>query len=170
MGRDVVFADDCVGTKVKTKVKALKPGDCMLLENLRFHREETIKDKAAKEDAQLRQAKDSFAKKLAALADVYVDDAFGTAHRDNASMYTVPISSVLAFKRPRSNDRTSTINREPLVITTRSVFSPAWTAAAFTWSSSMMPVIRQKHRTAGERVSTTPAPFIQRLYCGWAVM
>ncbi|MEA3224329.1 MAG: phosphoglycerate kinase, partial [Planctomycetota bacterium] len=62
----------------------------MLLENLRFHKAETIKDKAAKEDAQLRQAKDDFAKQLADLADIYVDDAFGTAHRDNASMYTVP--------------------------------------------------------------------------------
>jgi 3-phosphoglycerate kinase len=62
----------------------------MLLENLRFHKEETIKDKAAKEDAQLRKAKDDFAQQLADLADIYVDDAFGTAHRDNASMYTVP--------------------------------------------------------------------------------
>ena len=62
----------------------------MLLENLRFHPEETIKDKAAKEDAQLREAKDNFAKELASMADIYVDDAFGTAHRDNASMYTVP--------------------------------------------------------------------------------
>jgi phosphoglycerate kinase len=62
----------------------------MLLENLRFHKAETIKDKAAKADAQLREAKDNFAKELADMADVYVDDAFGTAHRDNASMYTVP--------------------------------------------------------------------------------
>jgi len=62
----------------------------MLLENLRFHKAETIKDKAAKEDTQLRQAKDAFAKQLADMADIYVDDAFGTAHRDNASMYTVP--------------------------------------------------------------------------------
>jgi len=63
----------------------------MLLENLRFHKAETIKDKAAKKDAQLREAKDNFAKQLADLADIYVDDAFGTAHRDNASMYTVPV-------------------------------------------------------------------------------
>jgi len=90
LGRQVVFVDDCVGSETKAKARALKSGDCMLLENLRFHKEETIKDKAAKEDMQLRQAKDSFAKKLADLADVYVDDAFGTAHRDNASMYTVP--------------------------------------------------------------------------------
>ena len=90
LGKDVVFADDCIGPEAKAKAQALKAGDCMLLENLRFRKEETIKDKAAKEDEQLRQAKDDFAKELADLADIYVDDAFGTAHRDNASMYTVP--------------------------------------------------------------------------------
>ena len=63
----------------------------MLLENLRFHSEETIKDKAAREDDELRKAKDDFARELASIADVYVDNAFGTAHRDNASMYTVPV-------------------------------------------------------------------------------
>lgn len=90
LGKDVVFADDCIGDDVKAKASALGAGDVMLLENLRFHKEETIKDKAAKEDAQLREAKDGFAQQLADLAEVYVDDAFGTAHRDNASMYTVP--------------------------------------------------------------------------------
>ncbi|MCH7556342.1 MAG: phosphoglycerate kinase [Planctomycetes bacterium] len=90
LGQEVVFAEDCIGPETKAKVQSLASGDCMLLENLRFHKEETIKDKAAKEDAQLRQAKDDFAKQLADLADIYVDDAFGTAHRDNASMYTVP--------------------------------------------------------------------------------
>jgi phosphoglycerate kinase len=90
LAKKVVFTNDCIGTDVNTKAKALKPGDCMLLENVRFHKEEVIKDKAAKEDKQLRAAKDSFAKQLAGLADIYVDDAFGTAHRDNASMYTVP--------------------------------------------------------------------------------
>jgi phosphoglycerate kinase len=90
LGKEVIFAEDCVGDEVTRKAAALKAGDCMLLENLRFHKEETIKDKAAKEDAQLRQAKDGFAKALAGPADIYVDDAFGTAHRDNASMYTVP--------------------------------------------------------------------------------
>ncbi len=90
LGREVLFAEDCIGDKTKAMAQNLKSGDCMLLENLRFHKEETIKDKAAKEDKQLRQAKDDFAKQLADLADIYVDDAFGTAHRDNASMYTVP--------------------------------------------------------------------------------
>jgi 3-phosphoglycerate kinase len=91
LGKPVLFVSDCVGPEVKAKAAALKPGDVLLLENLRFHKEETIKDKAAKEDAQLRQAKDAFARQLAELADVYVNDAFGTAHRDNASMYTVPL-------------------------------------------------------------------------------
>ncbi len=91
LGKDVIFANDCIGEDVKAKAAALKAGDCMLLENLRFHKEETIKDKAAKEDAQLREAKDGFAKEIASLADAYVCDAFGTVHRDNASMYTVPV-------------------------------------------------------------------------------
>jgi len=91
LGKKVVFTSDCVGKEVQAKAAALRPGDVMLLENLRFHKEETIKDKAAKEDAQLRKAKDDFARQLAELADIYVDDAFGTAHRDNASMYTVPV-------------------------------------------------------------------------------
>ncbi len=91
LGKKVVFAEDCIGEDTKAKAEALQSGDCMLLENLRFHNEETIKDKAAKEDRQLREAKDNFAKQFAGLADIYVDDAFGTAHRDNASMYTVPV-------------------------------------------------------------------------------
>ena len=91
LGKPVGFVTDCVGPQVKAKAAALKAGDVLVLENVRFHREEVIKDKAAKEDAQLRKAKDDFAKQLGELADVYVDDAFGTAHRDNASMYTVPV-------------------------------------------------------------------------------
>jgi 3-phosphoglycerate kinase len=91
LGREVIFAGDCIGDETAAKAEALRAGECMLLENLRFHKEETIKDKAAKADAQLREAKDNFARQLAAMADIYVDDAFGTAHRDNASMYTVPV-------------------------------------------------------------------------------
>jgi phosphoglycerate kinase len=91
LGKKVIFVDDCIGPKVKAKADELKSGDCMLLENVRFYKEEEIKDKKAKEDAALRKAKDDFARQLADLADIYVDDAFGTAHRDNASMYTVPV-------------------------------------------------------------------------------
>ncbi|OQY05821.1 MAG: phosphoglycerate kinase [Bacteroidetes bacterium 4572_117] len=69
---DVQFADDCVGNQAIEKAATLKPGSVLLLENLRFYKEET---KGGVE----------FAKKLASLADVYVNDAFGTAHRAHAS-------------------------------------------------------------------------------------
>jgi 3-phosphoglycerate kinase len=88
--KTVSFVNDCIGAEVKQKAAALKPGDVMLLENVRFYKEEEIKDKNAKENPALRKAKDDFAKQIAQLGDVYVDDAFGTAHRDNASMYTLP--------------------------------------------------------------------------------
>ena len=90
LGKNVIFANDCIGSDVKKKAAALKPGDVMLLENVRFYKEEEIKDKKAVDDPKLRKAKDDFAKQIAELGDAYVDDAFGTAHRDNASMYTVP--------------------------------------------------------------------------------
>ncbi len=90
LGKDVKLAPDCVGDQVKTMADALKDGDCMVLENLRFHEAETVKDKKAKDDPVLRSQKDEFASSLASLADIYVNDAFGTCHRDNASMLTVP--------------------------------------------------------------------------------
>jgi phosphoglycerate kinase len=64
--------DDCVGDQVKAAVASMKNGDIVLLENLRFHQEEEAND-------------EGFAKALAALADIYVNDAFGTAHRAHAS-------------------------------------------------------------------------------------
>lgn len=72
LGIDVRFADDCIGDLTHQKALNLKPGEVLLLENLRFYREETKGDEA-------------FAQKLAQLADVYVNDAFGTAHRAHAS-------------------------------------------------------------------------------------
>ena len=90
LGKPVRLADDCVGDSVTRVVAALREGDVCVLENLRFHKAETIKDKKAVSDAALRETKTSFAAQLAAQADVYVNDAFGTCHRDNASMLTVP--------------------------------------------------------------------------------
>jgi phosphoglycerate kinase len=69
---EVKFADDCIGESAGKLSAELKPGEVLLLENLRFYKEETKGDEA-------------FSKKLAALADVYVNDAFGTAHRAHAS-------------------------------------------------------------------------------------
>ncbi|HEY9340256.1 MAG TPA: phosphoglycerate kinase [Hanamia sp.] len=71
-GAEILFADDCVGNEAHQKAKDLQPGQVLLLENLRFYKEEEKGDEA-------------FAKKLSALGDVYVNDAFGTAHRAHAS-------------------------------------------------------------------------------------
>ena len=68
----VLFADDCIGEQAASKAAALKPGEILLLENLRFYKEEEKGDRA-------------FAEKLSRLGDVYVNDAFGTAHRAHAS-------------------------------------------------------------------------------------
>jgi len=90
VGKPVRMAPDCVGPEVSGQVAGLKDGEVCLLENLRFHPAETIKDKDAALDPELKERKLAFARKLAELADVYVNDAFGTCHRDNASMLTVP--------------------------------------------------------------------------------
>ena len=72
LGQDVIFADDCVGDGVRKLVSELRDGQVLLLENLRFHAEEEKND-------------DEFSRQLAALCEVYVDDAFGTVHRAHAS-------------------------------------------------------------------------------------
>lgn len=90
LGNSVVFAENCVGPAADSAAAALSDGECCLLENLRFHKAEQIKDRAASGDAGLKREKDTFAQGLASLGDAYVNDAFGTCHRDNASMLTVP--------------------------------------------------------------------------------
>lgn len=72
LGKPVVKTDDCIGPEVEAKVAQLQDGDVMLLENVRFYAEEEANDP-------------EFAKKLASVADLYVNDAFGTAHRAHAS-------------------------------------------------------------------------------------
>lgn len=90
LDKDVTMVPDCVGPVVADAVGKLEDGQACMLENLRFHPAETIKDKDAAGDADKRESKDRFAQQLAEHADVYVNDAFGTCHRDNASMLTVP--------------------------------------------------------------------------------
>ena len=72
LGKPVAFAEDCVGPKAEEAVARMNDGDVLLLENLRFHAEEEKND-------------DAFARQLASLCDLYVNDAFGTAHRAHAS-------------------------------------------------------------------------------------
>jgi phosphoglycerate kinase len=76
LGRHVEFASDCISKEAEEKANSLKPGEVLLLENLRFHKEETEGD-------------EDFAKKLASLGTYYVFNAFGTAHRKHASTYTI---------------------------------------------------------------------------------
>jgi phosphoglycerate kinase len=87
LNKSVEFAPDCVGDDVEKLVADMNDGDILLLENLRFHPEEE-----GKKDGEKMSAEDRawFINGLAKLADVYVDDAFGTAHRNHASMAGVP--------------------------------------------------------------------------------
>lgn len=84
LGTNVQFANDCIGGEAEQKAAALKPGEVLLLENVRFYKEEEKGDAA-------------FAAKLSKLGDVYVNDAFGTAHRAHAS------TAVMAANFPKEN-------------------------------------------------------------------
>jgi len=76
VGKPIKFADDCIGLAAEQSANSLKDGEILLLENLRFHKEEEKNDS-------------NFAKSLAKLGDVYCNDAFGTAHREHASTFGV---------------------------------------------------------------------------------
>jgi phosphoglycerate kinase len=81
LGKSVEFATDTVGPDAQAKVAALKDGGVLVLENLRYQPDEESKNEVDK---------DAFAARLAAFADIYVNDAFGTCHRTDASMYALP--------------------------------------------------------------------------------
>ncbi|MEG1612034.1 MAG: phosphoglycerate kinase [Alistipes sp.] len=95
LGHTVLFAGDCMGEKAAQMAAALKPGEVMLLENLRFYAEEEGKPRGLADDAtdeqkaaakkEIKASQKEFVKKLASYADCYINDAFGTAHRAHAS-------------------------------------------------------------------------------------
>ena len=95
LGCKVLFAGDCMGEEAARMARELKPGEVMMLENLRFHAEEEGKPRGLAEDASeeeksaakkaVKASQKEFVKKLASYADVYINDAFGTAHRAHAS-------------------------------------------------------------------------------------
>lgn len=108
LGQSILFAEDCANAEEATA--ALKPGEVLLLENLRFYEEEEGKPRAefdteeAKKEAKkaLKEKQKAFAQKLASYADVYVNDAFGTAHRAHGSTaviadYFAPESKMFGF-------------------------------------------------------------------------
>lgn len=95
LGQQIDFAGDCMGADAAAKAAALKPGEVLLLENLRYYAEEEGKPRGLKEEATdeekaaakkaVKESQKEFTKKLASYADVYINDAFGTAHRAHAS-------------------------------------------------------------------------------------
>ena len=95
LAKPVRFVDDCIGDAADTAVAAMTDGDVILLENLRFHVAENIIDKAKKNPggkltAEQDADRAAFAQALASHADVYVNNAFGTCHRNHVSMYDLP--------------------------------------------------------------------------------
>ncbi|TXH28356.1 MAG: phosphoglycerate kinase [Elusimicrobia bacterium] len=97
LGRPVQFLKDCVGPEVEAACAAIQPGEVFLLENLRFHIEEEGKASVTNADGSVTKLKASaddvkaFRASLTRLADVYINDAFGTAHRDHSSMTGVQL-------------------------------------------------------------------------------
>lgn len=103
LGKPVKKLDDCVGTEVEQAVSAMRPGDVVLLENLRFHEQEEAND-------------EQFARALASLADIYVNDAFGAAHRAHASTAGITRfvrKSVAGFLMKKEIEYLSKVLREP---------------------------------------------------------
>lgn len=85
LGQPVALAPDCVGEATKEMVDALGEGEVLMLENVRFHKEEELLNKYDKQDEETKAKIDAFVKELASFGEVYVNDAFGTAHRAHAS-------------------------------------------------------------------------------------
>src|SRR5450432_3536093 len=77
LAQDVYLPDDCIGDAAKKLISDLRPGQLVMLENLRFHAEEELNE-------------DGFTREIAALCDVYVNDAFGSSHRAHASISALP--------------------------------------------------------------------------------
>jgi phosphoglycerate kinase len=102
LGQEVIKLDDCVGAEVEKTARALKPGQILMLENLRFHPQEEKNDP-------------DFAERLASLGDVYVNDAFGTAHRAHASTVGVTryLPSVAGFLMERELQMLGGLLKEP---------------------------------------------------------
>ncbi len=102
LDRPVAFADDCIGAKTLEQVDGLKPGEIMLLENVRFHPEEEANDEA-------------FAKQLAAYGDVFVQDAFGVAHHGAVSVSEIPkfLPSVAGLLLEREVDTITRVMENP---------------------------------------------------------
>lgn len=128
LGVDVQFANDCVGEDAGVKAAALQPGEALLLENLRFYAEEEGKPRGLAEDASddekaaakkaVKESQKEFTKTLASYADVYVNDAFGTAHRAHASTALIadlfaPENKMFGYLLQKEVDSVEKIMKDP---------------------------------------------------------
>lgn len=128
LGVDVQFSSDCVGKEAGAKAAALQPGEALLLENLRYHAEEEGKPRGLAKDApedvvaaakkEMKAKQKEFAKELASFADVYVNDAFGTAHRAHASTAIIADSfdadhKMFGYLMQKEIDAVEKIMKEP---------------------------------------------------------
>ncbi len=115
LGRPVQFLDDCVGLEVETACAQMKPGEVTLLENLRFHIEE--EGKVKNEDGSSTKASpvdvSAFRASLTKLGDVFVSDAFGTAHRAHSSVVGVDLPKVAGFLMQKELDAFSAVLDTP---------------------------------------------------------
>ncbi len=115
LGRPVQFLDDCVGLEVETACAQMKPGEVTLLENLRFHIEE--EGKVKNEDGSSTKASPvdvaAFRASLTKLGDVFVSDAFGTAHRAHSSVVGVDLPKVAGFLMQKELDAFSAVLDTP---------------------------------------------------------
>lgn len=108
MKREILWADDCIGDEVQRKIQSMKTGDILLLENLRFYKEETEND-------------EGFARELAELADIYINDAFSACHRPHASLIGVPkflphYAGFSMFKEIKALDRLLESKEHPFLL------------------------------------------------------
>ena len=128
LGVDVQFANDCVGSEAAAKAAALQPGEALMLENLRFYAEEEGKPRGLAEDASddekaaakkvIKEKQKDFTKTLASYADVYVNDAFGTAHRAHASTaliadYFKPENKMFGYLLQKEIDSVEKVMKDP---------------------------------------------------------
>jgi phosphoglycerate kinase len=134
LGRKIKFIDDCIGQKAENAAEALLPGEVLVLENLRFYKQEVLGDKV-------------FSQKLSKVGDVYVNDAFGTSHRNHASTSTVAeffnekCAGLLLLKEVEAIDKVL-----------RSKISPVTAIIGGAKVSSKIPIIKNLLSTADNLV------------------
>jgi Phosphoglycerate kinase len=161
LGGDLVKTDDCIGADVEKAVEDLPEGGVLLLENVRFHKGEEANDP-------------EFAQQLAALADVYVNDAFGTAHRAHASTEGITkhvshkVAGFLMEKEVSEHSRHASVSSTLIICFLLQAFwfSCLKCKAVSTAYEAVLSIIHHRHSQQSTAVSSSACTLHQsRLYC-----